>query len=317
MNKSYCANKEKSELKSKKKIYYGLSILKVFLAFDVISFHCFNRNSTRNKYLLNFIRSQRLHVPSFIIMSFYFTHNTLISLDSSKIYKRFERLMLPYIGFPIILFIKHNTLNYFSKYYFQISIKILLMQIILGDAPKIPLHFWFLFDLIATNILFLFIIIIFKNNYILVLQLLMLFSYFLQYSKINLKLFKYLNYKVALGRENEFIPFAVTGFLLFDLNIITKLNKHKFQTFIISLIILTLTRYYEFFSNFQGILYHGIKLNIRSVLLIILFSLISLEETKYKYYIYINKYLKFYIIYLIKFNFSFSNLNSFLFILST
>lgn len=267
------------------KIYYGLLILKVFLAFDVINSHCFKSNSTKNKYILYLLRSQKLHVPSFIIMSFFFTHNTLISLDSNKIYKRFERLLVPYLGFPLILFIKNNTLNYFTKYYLQIPIKILLLQIILGDAPKIPLHFWFLFDLIATTIIFLIIIMIFKNNYIFILQLLMLFSYFLQYSTINMKLFYKLKKQVSLGRENEFIPFAVTGFILFETDIINKLNKYKFHAFIISFIIFVLTGYYEFFSYFNGITYHGIKLNIRSICLIFLFSLFSIEETKYKYLI--------------------------------
>ena len=108
------------------KIYYGLLILKVFLAFDVINIHCFKSNSTKNKYLLYLLRSQMLHVPSFIIMSFFFTHNTLI-------YKRFERLLMPYIGFPLILFMKNNTLNYFTKSYHKIPIKILLLQIFMHE----------------------------------------------------------------------------------------------------------------------------------------------------------------------------------------
>ena len=181
----------------------------------------------------------------------------------------------------MILFIKNNILNYFSKYYLQFPLKILLLQIILGDAQKIPLHFWFLFDLIATTIIFLIILIIFKNNYIFILQLLMLFSYFLQYSTINMKLFYKLKKQVSLGRENEFIPFAVTGFILFETDIINKLKKYKFHAFIISFIIFVLTGYYEFFSTFNGIAYHGIKLNVRSICLIFLFSLFSIEETKY------------------------------------
>jgi len=75
------------------KIYYGLLILKVFLAFDVINCHCFKSNSTKNKYILYLLRSQKLHVPSFIIMSFFFTHNTLISLDSNKI----QELLLKFL----------------------------------------------------------------------------------------------------------------------------------------------------------------------------------------------------------------------------
>jgi len=120
-------------------------------------------------------------------------------------------------------------------------------MIILGNAPKIPLHFWFLFDLIATTIIFLIIQkfyplfslrkLIMISLYIFILQLLMLFSYFLQYSTINMKLFYELKMQVSLGLENEFIPFAVAGFILFETDIINKLNKYKFHAFIISFIL--------------------------------------------------------------------------------
>jgi len=223
---------------SNRKIYYGLSILKALLAFDVINTHCFNKNSTSNKAIIYLLKSTKLHVPSFIIMSFYFTHNILTNFDINKINKRFERLLIPYIGWPLILVIMSNFIHYFFKQYYQYPFKILIYQLILGDAPNIPLHFWFLFDLIITSILFLIIIKIMKHHYLFILELLMIFSYFLQYSKLNLKFYYYVNMKVSLGKENEFLPFAITGFFLFELNIIEKLQKYKIYTFIISLIIL-------------------------------------------------------------------------------
>ena len=133
-----------------RKIYYGLSILKALLAFDVINTHCFNKNSTNNKIIIYLLKSPKLHVPSFIIMSFYFTHNTLTNFDIKKIYNRFERLLIPYIGWPLILVIMSNFIHYFFKQYYLYPFKILIYQLILGDAPNIPLHFWFLFDLIIT-----------------------------------------------------------------------------------------------------------------------------------------------------------------------
>ena len=223
-------------VKNKAKINYGLSFLKVLLAFDVINGHCFNAKSTSNKIIHFLLKSNRLHVPSFIIMSFYFTHNVIIYLDISKIKKRFERLLIPYLGWPFIYFILSNSIHYFYKQFLPCPFKNLIYQIILGHARNIPLYFWFLFDLILTNIIFLFIIITTRKDYKFLLILLMCFSYFLQYSKLNLYLHFYIN-EQSIGRENEFIPYAVTGFILSEFNIIKNLHFTKVKTFIISLII--------------------------------------------------------------------------------
>ena len=280
MNKIKCVNKNQINSHIKKN-YFGLSILKVFLAFDVINGHCFNRKSTSNILILYLLDSKKLHVPSFIIMSFYFTHNTLISLNSGKIYKRFERLFIPYLGWPLISFILSNFIYYFNKAIPLLTIKLLFCQIILGDAPYMPLHFWFLFDLIMTTILFLIIIITNKNHYIFIFLLLMSLSYYLQYSKINLY-FYHSNMQPSLGKISEFIPFAVTGFILKEFNIVEKMENNKIKTFIISFIIYKLTQYYEIFSSFKGVQYNGIKLNVCSVCIILIYSLFSTQkENKY------------------------------------
>ena len=221
--------------KNIKKNYYGLSILKVLLAFDVINSHCFKSKSTSNKFILYLLNSNKLHVPSFIIMSFYFTHNSLISLDLNKIYRRLERLFIPYLGWPFILFILSNFINVFCKKFPLISFKNLYYQIILGDAPNMPLHFWFLFDMIVTTNFFILIIISMKNHYIFILLMLMILSYYLQYSNINLYFFNSIR-QPSLGKENEFIPFAVTGFILSEHNIIMTIQKKRLKVFLISLI---------------------------------------------------------------------------------
>lgn len=47
---------------------YGIALLKVFLAFDVISSHNFNEKSTKNIILRLFLRRKKIHVPSFFII---------------------------------------------------------------------------------------------------------------------------------------------------------------------------------------------------------------------------------------------------------
>ena len=43
------------------------------------------------------------HVPSFFIMSFYFTSSHLSTLKIKKILERLMRLLIPYIGWPLII----------------------------------------------------------------------------------------------------------------------------------------------------------------------------------------------------------------------
>ena len=281
MNKLKCEDKKKNY--NIKVNFYGLSLLRVILAFDVINCHCFKKKTTSNKLILYLLDSNRLHVPLFIIMSFYFTHNDLLSLNFDKIYKRFERLFIPYIGWPLILFLLSNFINYFNKSIPLITFKNLFCQIILGDSPNIPLHFWFLFDLIITTKMFLFIIITNKNHYSFTLLSLMLLSYYFQYSKINLN-FYYSNRQPSLGKEMEFIPFAVTGFIICELNIIDKTKNYKIKTFIISFIIYKLIQFFEIFARFKGVQYNGIKLNVCSTCIILIFSLVSIQKD--------NKYIK-------------------------
>lgn len=266
-------------MNTNKKNYYGLSILKALLSFDVINNHCFKKKSTSNKIILYLLNSNKLHVPSFIIISFYFTHNSLISLDLNKIYRRAERLLIPYLGWPFILFIMSNFINIFWEKIPLISYKNLLYQIILGDAPNIPLHFWFLFDMIVTTSIFSFIIISMKNHYVFFLFMLMLFSYYLQYSKINLYFF-YSNRQPSLGKECEFIPLAVTGFILAEFNIFEKIHKNKIKSFFISTILYKMIQYYEIFAHLKGVQYSGIKLNVCSICLVFIFSLYPSELKK-------------------------------------
>ena len=258
-----------------KNLNFGFSILKSLLCFSVITRHCFNNKTTKNIIILFITKRRLIHVPSFILMSFYFNHNTFISSDITKKRIRFQRLVIPYVGWPIIAFIFGNIFKkykYFSK---LSSFKLLIHQIITGQGQGI-FHFWYLFDLILTTFIFYFIIMIFKKKYLFVLNLMLFFSYFLQYSELNKKIFLFIQnikYNEGLSRENELIPFAVTGFTISSFKILNILGKYKFNTFFISLLSYILTEKFDIFSQVFGIAYHGIKLNVLSVCLIIIFSL--------------------------------------------
>ena len=88
---------------NKKNINYGLALLKSFLSFLVIIIHNFKKNSTNNKIILKIAYNRIPTVPSFFIMSFYFMCNNLLSLNIKLLLKRLERLLIPYIIWPIFI----------------------------------------------------------------------------------------------------------------------------------------------------------------------------------------------------------------------
>lgn len=103
---------EKDETsKNKKAIDYGLAILKLIQAFLVIAAHNYNKDSTKNKIIIFITRNRHIHVPSFWIMSYHFNCHSLLSLKLKYIIRRFLRLLIPYIGWPIITWKINHLLN--------------------------------------------------------------------------------------------------------------------------------------------------------------------------------------------------------------
>ena len=151
-------------------------------------------------------------------------------------------------------------------------------------------QFWFQWNLILITLLYIFIIFLFKNNFLLILQLLAIFSYALQYSEYNKQFYNFLalENRESLGRLAEMIPYSVTGFSLASYEILIKLQKYKFKTIFFSLIVFCFIEKYEIFSVLNGVAYSGIKLNVHSISIIFLFFSFPMEKITN---IYINKLL--------------------------
>ena len=85
----------------------GLEILRAILCFWVVYDHC---SKSSHNFLLKILFKKRFHVPSFMIMSFYFMQKTLILLNFKLLCHRIIRLMIPYLGWPIIIFALNNLI---------------------------------------------------------------------------------------------------------------------------------------------------------------------------------------------------------------
>lgn len=268
--------------KEEKKINYGIAILKTILAFYVIRSHYYDFNLSKSRIIYYILGKKRsIHVPSFFIMSFYFNHRFLISKDSKKNYIRLERLLIPYIFWPVIIYLLNNVFHFFLKLDLQCSFKKLIIQIIIGRGIVDTL--WFQFDLIITTFLFLFIIYMFKRRYLYILQFLMIFAYLIEYSNYEYQICSKLNndFNISICREILMIPFGVTGFTFSAFNLSIYLKKYKFTFFIFAFIIFLFVDYFNVI-NLLGT-YKGIKPNILSVCLIIIFSIFPFEHIKNKY----------------------------------
>ena len=262
-----------------KKYNYGLGLLKLILAFGVVRSHNFNYNSTKNKILLYLFRKRRTHVPSFFIMSFYFSHNDLLSSNIKIFLKRIERLLIPYILWPLIIYLLNNyILNNFialEKY----SANDLKRQLLIGNG--VMRIFWFQWNLIILTILFFMIIYICKKFHLFLIQIFGCFAYSIQYSGYNKMFTDYLKRenKITLGRFIVSVPYTCTGFTLASLKILNVIQNYKIQTLFFSIYIFySLEKYSVFLESKDENTYTGILYNVRAICLIFIFSLFPSDK---------------------------------------
>ena len=267
-----------SERNNQKSNYdINLGILKIYLSFLVVNTHCLKRQNIENKYLLKFLVNN-LHVPIFFIISFYFCHKIFLSKNIEKIKQRFERILLPYFVWPIIIWIFNNLFSFFFKIKLLNSFNELKIQLLTGHCFMTVL--WFQYNLIFTTLLIVIISFLFKHNTILILINLWNISYFLQFSNINFLFFsKYDFYiKYTFGRFFEILPYCITGFIFSSLKIIDKLKKYRFISFYILISILIFIKRCNIFVRIKGFAYEGFNLYIASVSFFIIIKIIPINQ---------------------------------------
>ena len=98
-------------MKNKKKINLGIELLRMILTFLIVYIHCYNTTSSNKKLLLFTLLFLEFFVPTFFIISFYFSHKTFESKNINKLKERFKRILIPYIIWPIIFWLKYNFFN--------------------------------------------------------------------------------------------------------------------------------------------------------------------------------------------------------------
>jgi len=263
------------------KLNYGLAILKAYLSFKVIIIHFFKINSTNNKIILNIVTNKISPVPSFFIISFYFMCNNLLSLKFKLLLKRLERLLIPYIIWPNIMWVVNTILK--NKYDDKnpYTFEILKLQLLYGHMYMA--QFWFLWNLIIMTIIYYLIIFVFRKNSLFIFHLLLLISYQLQYSGYIYNhffvKFPYYN-RYTISRFFGMLPLSVTGYTLGIFKIINIIQQNRTKSLIFSVIIYKMINNYKIFASQPGIIYYGVNLNIIAICIIFIFSLFHSDKIR-------------------------------------
>ena len=253
--------------KEKKHKNYGIAILRIILSFMVVVDHFYDLKKQKK-----FAHILYYHIPTFFLMSFYYTNNTFITFNIPKIKLRFQRLVIPYIFWNIFSFILNNIYFLLLKRLCYHTIYHFIENLLNGHMFIIAL--WFQTILIFTTLIVVIIIFSFKKEYLLIFQIMMIVSYRFQYSGENYHFcIKYLTIhnKFTYGRFIETFPNSLSGLFIGSSNIPNKFKLYKLRTIIFSILGLILISKYNFDENLLGFKYGGIRNNIAAVLIFLVF----------------------------------------------
>lgn len=260
-----------------KKINLGIELLRTILSFFILSRH-FLKIEYKTTFLAEFIfYVQPFYVPTFFLISFYFSYNTFQSRNINKIKFRFIRILIPYTIWPILLWLRfiifvnksiELNINIFKSIFFQLLIGYDFYAVL-----------WFQFDLIMISIIFAIIIFTFTKNY---LQFMGVFGIFLFIfnRKYERALFKYKR-NDSIRRLNYSAIYSITGFILGSINIIKKSKNLKNKIFLLIIPVIILINQ---FKNFLEIAFRFqiLYIDVIIIFLFILFANIPIESIKDK-----------------------------------
>ena len=257
-----------------KKINIGIQLLRTICSFLIVVCHFYNFDHYHNRFILG---KNRYYIITFFYLSFYFSYNTLASRNIPKIKERFIRILIPYIGWPLIFYLNDK----FNYYYYSQRERYKLIHLFyqLIDGCKMYGIFWFLFDLIFLTLFFTIIVFMFKKYFILILFIFSIFIYCFFYSDYaNILIFN--KYKKVPAHHSirpnlEFFVFAFTGFYLSSIQFINKLYKCRIISTIFS--ILSLYLYFKYYK-LEFVFIKGFIRDILVTFFFIIFSMLPFDK---------------------------------------
>ena len=268
----------RNNIEVKNEFNISFSILRMYLSFVVVNNHLIDESKFKSICLLKLLKN-RISVPIFFIMSFYLCFKLFSIENKKKIMHRLERIIIPYIIWPIIIWVFNNLFHFCLKMKLRNTFFDLKIQLLTGHNFIAAL--WFQLNLIIITLLMLLIHMLFNEHAFFILINLIIFSYYLQYSNINYGFFSQFSLytRYPYGRLIEVIPFCISGYFIGFLDIIKYLKKKRIKTLYIIILLLIISIKYNMFLTIEGFVFQGIKLHIISVFIFIIFALNPFEKT--------------------------------------
>lgn len=261
-----------------KEINLGIELLRFLLCNWIVIVHC---SVISKKYIKYFNRG--FHVPTFFFISFYFYYESLSQRNICKIIARFQRLLIPYFIWSLIIFLVNNILfALFSlgQYDTKLTLKDLYIQLMIGS--RYHTIFWFQFNMIFISLIFTIISFSCKAKLLEIFQAFGVLSFYFHISGLNYSLFAFNPLsKKSCGCLIEMIPLSILGCIFRAKNFNLKLDNFSYYHHILLSIIIYILFYFDIFINSKGFFYPNILLNIfASTALFLFFASLSIENLK-------------------------------------
>lgn len=227
-------------------IIIGLQILRMIMSFLILLRHCFNINLTKNKIIITMFLGTGFYIASFYLISYFFSYKTIRFKNINRIKLRIERLLVPYIIWPTLIFLLYNIGYICGINTNYRKIKTLFIQYITGK--RIYGVFWFQCNLILSFILFSIISLSIKGDYVFTVQLFGILGNFYYTLHYNYKLFhSYIIEVSSLFQDfGKVLFFSSIGITLASLVDINNLKKKRRKAMLFSLFSIYLVKDFIF-----------------------------------------------------------------------
>ena len=276
---------KKPVVHKKKNINLGIELLRMILSFLIVLVHNY---SLKAKTILANISLKFLpyYVPSFFLIGLYFSYNIFSLRNIEKIKQRFIRILIPYMGWPIIFWLENNYKYGIKR---DIKFKPLYQQLLIGCCSYGV--FWFLFNLLFISILFVITILLFNKRFLFVLSIITIICYLFEYSKYEKIFFNRYNF-YPVGHSIEPIPrsilYSFTGFVFGSVNLINKYYNFRIKILFIFGITLFIILFYDILHK-VNLLYRGIVIDLGIISAFSFFSMIPFDKINNRFIFFILK----------------------------
>ena len=211
--------------------------------------------------------------------------------------QRLKRLLIPYIIYPIVVWISNNLLFLlfkFNRFNRILTFNELKIQFIVGRGIFGICVLWFIFNLIIISILFFIFSFFLGNHFLFCFQIFSLISYLIQYSEINYQFFNQYTIRIffSVGNLVETLPIAIGAFSLLSINYLNKCQSKRKYIFFSTFFFYFLSEY-NIFTIIKGYASSGIRPLIISIFIFTIFYLIPFEIINSKILFFIKQITKF------------------------